>query len=323
MLSFSGPYQEMLLNHKSPQPLRGVITAMVTPLNQDLTLDQKGLERLIEHLIGGGVHGIFILGTTGEAPNLPYSVREELIEQTCRLVGSRVPVIVGITDTSYKDALRLAARSHQCGASAVVAAPPYYFQVSQADLLHYFKSLASESPLPLYLYNAPLNVPHWIEIDTAIELAAQPNIVGLKDSGTNMGYFHAIREGVRALPQFSLLVGPDELLAEAVLMGAHGGMAGGSNVWPRLFVALYEAAAAHDVSRTTALQRLALQLDNAVYRSAQHPANPLRGLKCALSILGICSADLSLPLRPYSREEREQVEKYLQGVDVLAAPRIT
>jgi 4-hydroxy-tetrahydrodipicolinate synthase len=293
---------------------------MVTPLKQDLTLDQKGLERLIEHLIGGGVHGIFILGTTGEAPNLPYSVREELIEQTCRLVGSRVPVIVGITDTSYKDALRLAARSHRCGASAVVAAPPYYFQVSQADLLHYFKSLASESPLPLYLYNAPLNVPLWIEIETAIKLAAEPNIVGLKDSGMNMGYFHAIREGVRALPQFSLLVGPDELLAEAVLMGAHGGMAGGSNVWPRLFVALYEAAAAHDVSRTTALQRLALQFDNAVYRSAQHPANPLRGLKCALSILGICSADLSLPLRPYSREEREQVEKYLQGVDVLAAP---
>jgi 4-hydroxy-tetrahydrodipicolinate synthase len=309
------------LNHKSPQPLRGVITAMVTPLKQDLTLDQKGLERLIEHLIGGGVHGIFILGTTGEAPNLPYSVREELIEQTCRLVGSRVPVIVGITDTSYKDALRLAAKSHRCDASAVVAAPPYYFQVGQADLLHYFKTLASESPLPLFLYNAPLNVPLWIEIDTAIKLATEPNIVGLKDSGMNMAYFHAVVEGVRALPEFSLLVGPDELLAEAVLMGAHGGMAGGSNVWPRLFVALYEAAAAHDVSRTVALQRLAMQFDNAVYRSARHSSNPLRGLKCALSILGICSTDVTLPLRPYSSEERAQVEKYLQGVDVLAAPQ--
>jgi dihydrodipicolinate synthase/N-acetylneuraminate lyase len=250
-------------------------------------------------------------------------VREELIEQTCRLVGSRVPVIVGITDTSYKDALRLAAKSHQCGASAVVAAPPYYFQVDQADLLHYFKTMASESPLPLYLYNAPLNVPLWIEIDTAIKLAAEPNIVGLKDSGMNMAYFHAVREGIGALKEFSLLVGPDELLAEAVLMGAHGGMAGGSNVWPRLFVALYEAAAAHDVSRTVALQRLAMQFDNAVYRSARHSSNPLRGLKCALSILGICSTDVALPLRPYSSEERAQVEKYLQGVDVLAAPQLS
>ena len=75
------------MNPKLPRPLRGVITAMVTPLREDLTLDQKGLERLIEHLIGGGVHGIFILGTTGEAPNLPYDVRSALIEQTCKLSG--------------------------------------------------------------------------------------------------------------------------------------------------------------------------------------------------------------------------------------------
>ena len=111
------------------------------------------------------------------------------------------------------------------------------------------------------------------------------------------------REGVRALPDFSLLVGPDDLLAEAVLMGAHGGMAGGSNVWPRLFVALYEAAVAGDVGRVAALHQQAVQFDNAVYRSAAHPANPLRGLKCALSFMGICSNDLTLPLRPYSREE--------------------
>ena len=102
----------------------------------------------------------------------------------------------------------------------------------------------------------------------------------------------------------------------------HGGMAGGSNVWPRLFVALYEAAAAHDVTRTAALQQIAMHFDNAVYRSAQHSANPLRGLKCALSILGICSTDVTAPLRPYSREEREQVEKYLHGVNVLAAPHL-
>jgi 4-hydroxy-tetrahydrodipicolinate synthase len=308
------------LNRKSLHPLRGVITAMITPLNRDLTLDQKGLERLIEHLISGGVHGIFILGTTGEAPNLPYDVRLALIEQTCKLAGSRVPVIVGITDTSYKDAIRLAVKAQECGAFAVVAAPPYYFHVSQADLLHYFKVLASQLPLPLFLYNAPLNTPHWIELDTAIKLAAEPNIVGLKDSGLNMGYFHAVTEGIEARPDFSLLVGPDDLLAEAVLLGAHGGMAGGSNVWPQLFVALYEAAAARDLNRVAALHRQVIQFDNAIYRSATHPANPLRGLKCALSTLGMCSDDVTLPLRPYSREERDQVEKYLRGVDPHASP---
>jgi 4-hydroxy-tetrahydrodipicolinate synthase len=329
MLSFSRPSaglktihsREILLNQKLPHPLRGVITAMVTPLHQDLTLDEKGLERLIEHLIGGGVHGIFILGTTGEAPNLPYSVRSALIERTCKLVGSRVPVIVGITDTSYQDAIRMAVKSYECGALGVVAAPPYYYQVSQADLLHYFKRLASDSPLPLFLYNAPLNTHLWLEIATVIQAAGEPNIAGLKDSGLNMGYLHAVTEAVRSFPEFTLLVGPDDLLAEAVLLGAHGGMAGGSNVWPRLFVELYEAAVAHDVARVAALHRHAVQFDTAVYRSADHAANPVRGLKCALSLMEICSDEITLPLRPYSARERDCVQQYLRGIDVLSAPK--
>ncbi len=304
------------MDHKLPRPLRGVITAMVTPLDQDLNLDEEGLERLVEHLIEGGVHGIFILGTTGEAPNLPYDVRFAVIEQTCKLAGTRVPVIVGITDTSHKDAIRMAAKSYEFGALAVVAAPPYYFQVTQADLLDYFKRLALESPLPLFLYNAPLNTHHWIEVETVIQLAAEANVAGLKDSGLEMGYFHAVREGVKDRSDFTLLVGPDDLLAEAVLMGGHGGMAGGSNVWPRLFVALYEAAVAGDLNRVVALQQRAMQFDTAVYRSA----NPLRGLKCALSLVGMCGGDLTLPLQPYSQQERDQVQKYLQTVDVFKDP---
>lgn len=287
---------------------------MVTPLEQDYALDQKGLERLIEHLIAGGVHGIFILGTTGEAPNLPYSVRSELIERTCKLAGSRVPILVGITDTSYRDALRMAAKASECGAQAVVAAPPYYFQVAQADLLQYFKRMAADSPLPLFLYNAPLNTRHWIDVATVVELAAEPNIVGLKDSGLHMGYFHAVREGVRSRPDFNLLVGPDDLLAEAVLLGAHGGMAGGSNVNPRLFVDLYEAAAAGEMNRVAALHQQAIQFDTGVYRSAEDPHNPVRGLKAALSIMGICGDAMTPPLRPVSSLERERIQEYLRDV---------
>jgi 4-hydroxy-tetrahydrodipicolinate synthase len=311
------------LNKQSLLPLRGVITAMVTPLDEDHNLDEKGLERLIEHLIGGGVHGIFALGTTGEAPNLPYDVRSALIERACKLAGSRVPVIVGITDTSYRDAIRMAIKSYECGAIAVVAAPPYYFEVGQADLLHYFKRLASELPLPLFLYNAPLNTHLSLEPATVIKAAAEPNIIGYKDSGLNMGSFHAVREGVRSLPEFTLLVGPDDLLAEAVLMGAHGGMAGGSNVWPQLYVALYEAAAVHDVNRVAALQQHVVQFNDAIYRSAEDTANPLRGLKSALSVLGICGTHVTPPLQPYSSAEQDRVQKYLRGVNVFAPPQLS
>ena len=311
------------MNEKSLHPLRGIATAMVTPLDEDLNLDHKGLERLIEHLIGGGVHALFILGTTGEAPNLSYDVRSAVIEQTCKQAGSRVPVLVGITDTSYRDAIRMAIKSYECGAFAAVAAPPYYFQVGQGDLLQYFKNLASELPLPLFLYNAPLNTHLWLEADTVIKAAAEPNIIGFKDSGLSMGYFHVVRQALRAFPEFTLLVGPEDLLAEAVLMGAHGGMAGGSNVWPRLFVELYEAAAAHDVDRVAALHQHAMDFAKAVYRSAEYSANPLRGMKCALSLLGICGDHVTPPLRPYSSTERACVQQYLREVDVFSAPQLS
>jgi 4-hydroxy-tetrahydrodipicolinate synthase len=310
----------MLVNGYPTQPLSGVITAMVTPLDRDCGVDYRGLERLVEHLIGGGVHGLFILGTTGEAPNLAYDVRYDLIEQTCKLVRSRVPVIVGITDTCHQGAIRVAIKAQQCGAYAVVAAPPYYFHVPPADLRHYFQVLASQLPLPLFLYNAPLNTPLWIDVDTAVQLAAEPNIIGLKDSGLNMGYLHAVREAVKGRPEFSFLVGPDELLAEAVLLGAHGGMAGGSNVWPHLFVALYQAARAGDLPRVGELHRQVMQFDQALYRSAAFSANPLRGLKCALACLGMMREHMTLPLRPYSTEERTKVEKFLKTVDPFAPP---
>ncbi len=107
-----------------PSPLRGIIPPMVTPLLDRDTLDVAGLERLIEHILSGGVHGLFILGTTGEAPSLSYRLRYELIERVCRQVKGRVPVLVGITDTCFTESLNTANKARDAGAQAVVLAPP-------------------------------------------------------------------------------------------------------------------------------------------------------------------------------------------------------
>ena len=107
-----------------PSPLRGIIPPLVTPLLDRDTLDIAGLERLIEHILSGGVHGLFILGTTGEAPSLSYRLRYELIERTCSLVKGRVPVLVGITDTSFTESVNTAVKAKDAGAQAVVLAPP-------------------------------------------------------------------------------------------------------------------------------------------------------------------------------------------------------
>src|SRR5262249_5915685 len=144
----------------------GIIPPMVTPLRDRDTLDVAGLERLIEHILAGGVHGLFLLGTTGEGPSLSYSLRKELIDRTCRQVKGRVPVLVSITDTAFQESLKVARWSAEAGADAVVAAPPYYLPASQADLREYLCHLVPELPLPLLLYNIPLLTKVAYELET-------------------------------------------------------------------------------------------------------------------------------------------------------------
>jgi len=128
---------------------------MITPLVDRDTLDVPGLERLIEHILGGGVHGLFILGTTGEAPSLSYRLRHDLIDRVCRQVAGRVPVLVGITDTSFVESVNLAQRAAQAGAAAVVLSAPYYFPAGQPELWEYIEDIAGALPLPVFLYNMP------------------------------------------------------------------------------------------------------------------------------------------------------------------------
>ncbi len=205
-----------------PSPLRGIIPPLVTPLSARDTLDVAGLERLIERLFAGGVHGLFILGTTGEAPSLSYRLRRELIERTCELVGGRLPVLVGITDTAFVEALNLSQFAADAGAHALVLSAPYYFPNSQPELLEYLEHLAPELPLPSFLYNTPTHTKTIFEVETVRRAMQISNIAGLKDSSANMIYFHQLIGLLPERPEWSLLMGPEELLAEAVLLGGHG-----------------------------------------------------------------------------------------------------
>jgi 4-hydroxy-tetrahydrodipicolinate synthase len=287
--------------------LRGIITAMVTPLKDQQTLDYAGLERLIEHLIAGGVHGLFPLGTTGEASALPRELRYELIEIVCRQAAGRVPVMVCVTDNSLVEATRMAHKAKECGAAAISSAPPFYYSITQDEILRYFEKLASQSGMPLLLYNAPGKAHHTIEPGTVQRAAEIENVIGIKDSRLSMSYFHEVRARLAGRDDFTLLIGPEDLLAECVLFGGHGGMAGGSNIYPRLFVDLYNAAAAGDMARVGPLHQEAIAFCRAVF----HGNNPLRGLKHGLAYLGICSSVLTEPLVEYSADERAAVERYI------------
>lgn len=294
---------------------------MVTPLLGRDKLDHRGLENLIEHILDGGVHGLFLLGTTGEGPGLRHELRKDLVRRACRLVAQRVPVLVGITDTAVVEAVDMAGFAADNGASAAVLAPPYYFPNSQPELLEYLGRLAPELPLPLFLYNMPTHTKTVFEIETVRRLMEIENIVGFKDSSGNMVYYHQLIQLLARRPEWILLMGPEELLGESVLLGGHGGVCGGANLCPRLYVELYEAARSGEVARVADLHGRVMRISSSLYRVGKHGSGFLKGLKCALNQLGICDDHMAEPFQRFREPEREQVGLMLKKLGIAGQAR--
>lgn len=284
---------------------------MVTPLSTPDALDLPGLERLIEHMISGGVAGLFILGTTGEGPLLSQKIRRELIQGTCRQVARRLPVLVCVNDTAFAESASLALFSAEQGADAIVAAPPCYLPLGQPELVAYYDRLAAVTPLPLFLYNFPALTKTTLELETVRQLAKNARIVGIKDSSGNMICFHKLLRAAEARADWTVLMGPDELLAESILAGGHGGVNAGANVLPELYVGAYRAAAAGDLARAREFQRRIHRFTAGVYEVGPHSSAIIKGIKCALALRGICKEALTQPYEPFAGPERQRIEAVL------------
>ena len=301
----------------NPPKYHGIIPPMITPLRDRDTLDIAGLERLIEHILAGGVHGLFILGTTGEGPSLSYRLRKELIERTCRQVKGRVPVLVGITDTAFQESLNVARWSADAGADAVVVAPPYYLPAAQPELQEYLDHLVPELPLPLFLYNMPALTKVSFEIETVRRAMDEPRIVGIKDSSASMIYLHRVLALLPHRPDWSVFIGPEEMLPDAVLAGAHGAVTGGANLFPRLYVKLFEAARSGDLARVRELHALVMRVSEGLYRIGRHSSAGIKAIKCALSLSGICDDFMAEPFHRFHETERDRVRHILDELRPL------
>ena len=299
-------------------PLRGIIPPLVTPLVDSSTLDERGLERLTEHVIDGGVHGIFILGTTGEAPGLGAALKHQLVKRVCGIVARRVPVLVGISETAVTESLAIAETTSRCGADALVLAPPYYFPATQAELLGYLERLAPQLPLPLFLYNQPYRPPVFAP-ETVRQAMTIPGISGLKDSSGDMCYFQKIRALFAEMPHASLFIGPEQLLAEAVLTGAHGGVCAGANLFPKLYVALCQAAATGDLPRAVELHGKVMEVCRLIYEAGEGASSVIKGLKCALASLGLCSDIIAEPFQRFGEPECSRIAEAAQSLKASLA----
>lgn len=289
----------------------GIIPPLVTPLLDRDTLDEDGLQRLIEHEIQGGVHGLFILGTTGESPSLSYRLRRVMISRVCELVDGRVPILVGITDTAFVESVHLARHAADAGADSVVLAAPYYFPAGQTELIGYLKNLIAELPIPLVLYNMPALTKIWFEVDTVKQMAEIDKIIGIKDSSGDLDYFGNLLEIRKSRPDWSFMIGQESLLPKAIEMGGHGAVAGGANVFPKLFVETYLAAVNRQSDRLSQLSELVEEFQR-IYEIGKYGSRFIKATKCSLSILNICSDFMAEPFHRFHPEDRDKVSAILQ-----------
>ena len=284
---------------------------MVTPLKDWDTLDNQGIEKLINHILNGGVHGLFVLGTTGEAPSLSHQLRKEVIKRTLDQVGTKVPVLVGITDTSFIETINIAEFAAEAGASAVVLAPPYYFPAGQFELIEYIEHLEQRLPLPLFLYNMPSHTKMIFEPETVKKASELPGVIGLKDSSGNMVYFHQLQQLFRDQDDFKLFVGPEELLGETLVLGGHGGVCGGANLIPELYVSMYETSIGGDLKKMGELHERIMQVSSSIYSVGKYKSSYLKGLKSALSNMDLCNDFMAEPFHKFRETERGIIRQHL------------
>jgi 2-dehydro-3-deoxy-D-pentonate aldolase len=291
-------------------PLSGIIPPVVTPLIDNNTLDVPGLEKLLEHLLSGGVHGLFILGTTGEATSLSYELRKQLIKRTFDFVNHKIPILAGITDTSLHGSLEIAEYSATIGLDGVVIAPPYYVPIAQEEMREYLENLVPKLPLPFLMYDMPECTKMHMSLET-IKKAKELGAIGIKDSSGDMFYLFSLIQEFKDSPDFSILSGTELFLPDTILQGGHGVVAGGANLFPRLFVELYEASINRELDKIATFREQVMIIENTIYRVGKHKSRIIKGIKCALSVMDICNDYVAFPLRKFKAEERHKIEQYI------------
>ncbi len=294
--------------------LSGIVPPVITPLLRHDQLDSEAVDRVIDHLIAGGVNGLFVLGTTGEGPSLTYQVRYQMVERSCEAAAGRVPVLVGVTDSSLGESILLANHAEASGAAAVVAAAPFYFPTNQTAVSDWFRELADNSPLPLVLYNMPGCVRISLSIETVADLATHPNIIGVKDSSGDLSYFRGLCDQFANNPDFAVFMGPEELIPEAVAAGADGGVCGGGNLLPQIYVKMFNAAKAEDSAEVARMRAIVQEVFAGIYNDPSGQMNLIPALKMAMSLCGLCSAEIAPPLQHPTSAHAEQIRRQLAGI---------
>jgi dihydrodipicolinate synthase/N-acetylneuraminate lyase len=265
------------------ESLTGVLPALVSPLHRDGSADESGIKRLVEHVIGGGVHGVLALGSTGEGASLGERTRWQILKNVVEAAAGRVPVICGVAQPHLETARAEVAAAARLGAQAALVAPPFYYPTDQATVMAFYRRLAAESKIPLLLYNIPQFTKVVSEPATVAELAREGTIAGIKDSSRDFEYFQNVRVTTRDLPRFRMFTGSDTMLLASLVMGGAGTICGAANVAPSWVVRVFDDFRREDWESARSDQDALIELVTAL-RAGVFPTS----IKAALHLQGIC-----------------------------------
>jgi 4-hydroxy-tetrahydrodipicolinate synthase len=302
-----------------PAQLGGIFVPMLTPLDADERVDETSLRRLVDFLVGAGVHGIWAMGTTGEFAGIAEAERARAIQATVEEVAGRVPVIANIGDSSTGLALRHARHAVEAGADALALTPPHYYPHSMDEMLTHFRAMKEAFPdLPLLVYNIPQTVKVKMSVATMLQLAREGTVQGIKDSQNDLRWFRMLAVAIRGdglEDQFRLFLGTRILIDAALVIGAHGAIPATSNVAPAAAAEAWEAAVRGDFTLSARAQEVVMRYEDlaGVARGGSPDAASYSSMKNILRDWGIIdSARLTRPLRDFSEDEVTELRRRLQ-----------
>lgn len=266
----------------------GIVPPIVTPVDENDCVDEKGFRQIIDRVIDGGVHGILVLGSNGEFYGLEYEEQKRAVEIAVDHAKGRVPVYMGIGAITTKECIKRAKMGYEAGAQALTMLPPMFLAPNEEELYQHFKKVAESTPLPFLLYNNPGRVGNKLSANIVERLADVPNIVGMKDTSGDMTLF---AECVRRTRDkgFKMFAGKDTMILASLVYGAVGAVPSSANVVPRLVVEIYDKFMAGDIKGSLEAQfnlnPLRMAFDLASFPVVTKDAVRLCGLDVGDSIL--------------------------------------
>lgn len=271
-------------------PFTGTGVALVTPFNEDFSVDYKSLENIVEYTISNGANFMVALGTTSEYPALTQEEKDLVLKTIVKVTDNRCPVLLGFGGNNTVALLQKIKHQDFKGVDGILSVVPYYNKPNQRGMKEHFTLLADASPVPVVLYNVPGRVGVNLQSSTCVELAQHHNIVAVKEASGNM---QQIMEILRDKPSdFDLLSGDDSLTQPMMALGAKGVISVAANAYPDIFCKMVKLMLNGEQAEALKLHYKMLKMNNLIFADG----NPA-GIKCLLSQQNICKNILRLPLK--------------------------